>query len=135
VGGDKIGGSDVFTNVARVVAVLAVGLTVSTPVVGEDDDFPIAGVYAKDQICKGDGSDQADTLVRITGKEIESNMGSCAILTKTRNGRTIDVQVECKVPGDQTILGDVTFKLRDDKTLDFDDQDHTSPAVLHKCGK
>jgi len=25
--------------------------------------------------------------------------------------------------------------VRDDRTLDFDDQDHTSPAVLHKCGE
>jgi hypothetical protein len=43
------------------------------------------------------------------------------------------MQVECKVPGDQIILGDVTFTQRDANVLDFDDQDHTSPAVLYKC--
>jgi hypothetical protein len=30
-------------------------------------------------------------------------------------------------------MGDATFIQRDDNALDFDDQDHTSPAVLHKC--
>jgi hypothetical protein len=37
------------------------------------------------------------------------------------------------MPGDLTIMGDATFIQRDDNALDFDDQDHTSPAVLHKC--
>ena len=100
-----------------------------------DDDFPIVGVYAKDQICKGDGSDPAQTLVRITRKDIESNLGSCAILNKRREGKTISLQVECKAGGDQPVLADVTFTQHDDNTLDFDDQDHTSPAVLYKCGK
>ena len=127
-------GMIVLKQVPRVMAVLAFGLSASTAVAA-DDDFPIVGVYAKDQVCKGNGSDQADSLVRITGQKLESNMGSCTILTKTREGKTISAQVECKVPGDQTILGEVTFKLRDDGTLDFDDQDHTSPAVLYKCAK
>jgi len=115
-------------------AVVAALLAASAPAVGEDD-FPIVGTYAKDQICKGDGSDPADMLVKITGKGIESTMGFCAILNKKRTGRTHLLHVECKAPGNQIILGDVTFIQRDDDALDFDDQDHTSPAVLYKCGK
>src|SRR5947208_3132141 len=41
----------------------------STAVVGEED-LPIAGTYAKDRVCRGDGSDPADLLVKITGKAI-----------------------------------------------------------------
>jgi len=99
-----------------------------------DDDFPIVGRYAKDELCRGDGSDRADVLVTITRKEIQSNMGTCAILNRRRDGKRISVHVECKMSGDLVIVGDATFTLRDDRTLDFDDQDHTSPAVLHKCG-
>jgi hypothetical protein len=117
-----------------ITTALAVGVSITCSALAEDD-FPIIGVYAKDQACRGNGSQQADALVRITAKEIESNMGTCTILSKTRQGNTFSVQVECKVPGDQTILGDVTFKVLDENTLDFDDQDHTSPAVLYKCGK
>jgi hypothetical protein len=123
----------VFRNVGGALAVLA-AMVAASPAVG-DDDFPIVGTYAKDQACKGDGSDHVDLLVKITGKSIESNMGICTILSRKRDGRIFSVQVECKAPGNQIILGDVTFKQRDDSALDFDDQDHTSPAVLYKCSK
>jgi hypothetical protein len=121
-------------NVSRMLAAVAVIAAASAPATGEDD-FPIAGTYSKDQVCRGDGSDRADLLVKITRTDIQSVMGSCTILNKRRNGRTISAQVECKVPGDLTILGDVTFMQREDNALDFDDQDHTSPAVLYRCGR
>ena len=106
----------------------------STPVVGEDD-LPIAGTYAKDRLCRGDGSDPADLLVKITGKAIESNMGSCSILDKKRKGKSFSMQVECRIPGNLVLLSDVTFTQRNDNTLDFVDEYNTSPAILHKCGK
>jgi hypothetical protein len=127
-------GEFVSTNFSRVLAAIAVTATISSATFA-DDDFPIVGTYAKDQVCKGDGSSQADALVRITRREINSSMGQCTILGTRREGKTFMVHVECKVPGDQVILGDVTFTQRDDNALDFDDQDHTAPAVLHKCGQ
>src|SRR5262249_6958638 len=126
-------GGPLFKNVSRVLAVIAVTAVFSTPVPA-DDDFPIIGTYLKDQVCTGDGSEHADLLVKITRVAIQSTMGYCTILNRRRKDRTIWVQVECKIPGDLTVLGDVTFKQRDDNALDFDDQDHTSPAVLYKCG-
>jgi hypothetical protein len=105
----------------------------SAPVVG-DDDFPIAGTYLQNAKCKGDGTDRADLLVKITRKDIESNMGFCAILHVRREGKAISLQVECKVPSGHVILGDVMFTPRDEGTLDFEDQDHTSSAVLYRCG-
>jgi hypothetical protein len=115
-----------------VVAVTAPGLASTA---GADDDFPLAGTYTKDARCRGETAQREDLRVKITENKIESNMGVCTILHRKRDGRTVEAQIECKVPGDQLILGDVTFTLRDDKTIDFDDQDHTSPAVLYRCSE
>jgi len=105
---------------------------VNEPALAEDD-FPIAGTYMRDIACKGNGSHRPDLLVTITHKRIESPMGSCNILSRKRVGKAISAHVECKVPGDQLILGDVTFTIRDERTLDFEDQDHTSDATLYRC--
>jgi hypothetical protein len=113
---------------------VVLAVAASTSVLGEDD-FSIIGTYTRDQPCKADGSNPADGLVKITREDIESNMGFCSILHTERDGSTIQAQVACRVPGGQVILGDVTFKMRDDKTVDFDDQDHTSPATLYRCVK
>lgn len=116
----------------RGVAVFVALLLVNPPALG-DDDFPIAGTYMRDVTCTGNGSHRPDLLVTITQKRIESPMGSCNILSRKRVGKAISAHVECKIPGDQLILGDVTFTIRDEKTLDFEDQDHTSDATLHRC--
>ena len=120
--------------VRGILAVAAV-TTVAATAIGADDDFPIVGTYARDQICKGDGSDPTDVMVWITRQQIKSSAGLCSIVNNRRDGRSFMVHVSCTIPGDQVILGDVTFTQRDDNALDFDDQDHTSPAVLYKCGR
>lgn len=111
---------------------LAFAAGVSAPA-WADDDFPIAGQYTKDEACTKAAARREDLRVKITRQAIESNMGVCTILNRNRDGNTFALHVECKIPGDQLILGDVTFKVRDRNTLDFDDQDHTSPAVLYRC--
>jgi hypothetical protein len=115
-----------------VVAVMAPGLASTA---GADDDFSLSGTYTKDASCRGETAQREDLRVKITENKIESNMGVCTILHRKRDGRTVEAQIECKVPGDQLILGDVTFTLRDDKAIDFDDQDHTSAAVLYRCSE
>ena len=106
----------------------------AAPAAGEDD-FPIAGTYMQNEVCKGDGSDRADLRVKITRKDIESNMGYCTILNTKREGKAIAAQVQCKIPSGHVILGDVTFTPRPEGTLDFEDQDRTSSAVLYKCAQ
>jgi hypothetical protein len=118
--------------ISRGVPALVALLLISEPILAEDD-FPIVGTYMRDIACTGNGSHRPDLLVKITQKQIESPMGVCSILSRKRVGKAISAHVECKVPGDQLILGDVTFTLRDEKTLDFEDQDHTSDATLHRC--
>jgi hypothetical protein len=119
---------------ARSALALVVLTLVCEPVLGEDD-FPIVGTYMRDIACTGNGSHRPDLLVTITQKRIESPMGTCNILSRKRVGQAISAHVQCKVPGDQLILGEVTFSIRDDKTLDFEDQDHTSDATLHRCAE
>jgi hypothetical protein len=122
----------VLNTIVRGAAILAVMATTVTPVFS-DDDFPIVGTYTKDEACKGDSARREDLLVKITRQNVESSMASCTILNRRRDGRAFQVHLECRMPGDLTIMGDATFIQRDDNALDFDDQDHTSPAVLHKC--
>jgi hypothetical protein len=122
----------VLNIIVRGAAILAVMATTVTPVFS-DDDFPIVGTYTKDEACKGDTARREDLLVKITRQNVESSMASCTILNRRRDGRAFQVHLECRMPGDLTIMGDATFIQRDDNALDFDDQDHTSPAVLHKC--
>jgi hypothetical protein len=96
------------------------------------DDFPITGAYMQNRPCKGDGSDPADARVKITPTQIESNVGLCTILDSKRDGDNIAANVECQIGG-SPLIGDVTFTLRDDKTLDFVDRDNNYKAVLHRC--
>jgi hypothetical protein len=122
----------VLNTIVRGAAILAVLAATLTPVFS-DDDFPIVGTYTKDEACRGDTARREDLLVKITRQNVESSMASCIILNRRRDGRAFQVHLECRMPGDLTVMGDATFIQRDDNALDFDDQDHTSPAVLHKC--
>jgi hypothetical protein len=122
----------VLEKLAGGLAVVAVMALIGAVAQGEEG-FSISGTYTKDASCQGEAAKRDDLRVRITENRIESSMGVCTILHRKRDGRTVAAQIECKVPGDQVILGDVTFTLRDDNAIDFDDQDHTSPAVLYRC--
>jgi hypothetical protein len=122
----------VLERLAGGLAVVAVMALIGAVAQGEEG-FSISGTYTKDASCQGEAAKRDDLRVRITENRIESSMGVCTILHRRRDGRTVAAQIECKVPGDQVILGDVTFTLRDDNAIDFDDQDHTSPAVLYRC--
>lgn len=120
----------------RIIDVLALGVIfatvgLATPVYA-DDDFPILGNYTQNVKCKGDGTDSADAKVKITDKDITSNVGVCTILNRKRDGNSIVAHVECQLAGGP-LLGDITFTMRPDKTLKFVDRDSNYDAVLHKC--
>ena len=116
---------------ARVLGVIALA-AVGTAAPGEED-FPLVGTYTENQICKGNGSDAGVSRVKITVRDIDSVFGLCTILSKKREGDTFAVHVECKGPGGSQMVGDVNFTLREDKAIDFSDQDQTYKAVLYKC--
>jgi hypothetical protein len=115
------------------VVVLVTGIMGVQQTAGADDGFPLIGTYLQDQTCKGDGSDSAAQRVKIMRDKIESNFGLCSILDHSRNGNTIAAHISCPSASGTPIMGDVTFTIRDDKTVAFADQDNVYSAVLHKC--
>jgi hypothetical protein len=97
------------------------------------DEFSIAGTYVQNAACKGDGSDPAKMLVRISENDVHSSFGLCTFVRKEYEGSVLKAQMSCSGPGGNMLLGDVRFTLRADKNIDFADQDHTYNAVLHRC--
>jgi hypothetical protein len=114
-------------------ALSIVALAVLASPVQAEDDFPIVGTYTENQACKPDGSDPGVSRVKITPRDIDSVFGLCIILSRKREGATYIVHVECKTPSGSQMLGDVNFTPREDKAIDFSDQDQTYKAVLYKC--
>jgi hypothetical protein len=97
------------------------------------EEFSIAGTYVQNAACKGDGSDPAKLVVRITDADVHSSFGVCTFVRKEFEGNLLKAQMSCDGPAGNMLLGDVRFTLRADKNLDFADQDHTYNAVLHRC--
>jgi hypothetical protein len=97
------------------------------------DEFSIAGTYVQNAACKGDGSDPAKMLVRISESDVHSSFGVCSFVRKEYEGNLLKAQMSCNGPGGNMLLGDVRFTLRADKNIDFVDQDHTYNVVLHRC--
>ena len=97
------------------------------------DDFTIAGTYTQNVSCKGDGTDPAAKLVRISDIEIHSSFGVCKFVKKEHAGNVLAAQMSCDGPGGNILLGDVRFTVRADKNIDFVDQDNTYKSVLYRC--
>jgi hypothetical protein len=119
----------VFKRVSAIIGLLVATAAAAFGV----EPFPLAGTYMRDAPCNGSGSDRPDLLVRIGKDQIESALGVCKIVNWKRDGKAIRAHMECKMAGDQVLLGEATFTVRSETTIDFEDQDHTSDATLHKC--
>jgi hypothetical protein len=104
----------------------------ASPVLGADD-FPLVGTYMEDQVCRGDSSESGVSRVKITVSDIDSRFGLCTILSTKRVGATFTLHVECKGSGGSRMMGDINFTPRDDKIIDFWDQDRAYTATLYKC--
>lgn len=117
---------------AAFAVILAATTFAATHVTLADDDFPLTGTYMQNVVCKGDGSDNPALRVKISAKEIVSNVGVCTILDTKHDGDATTAHVECKFPAGP-LVGDITFTLRPDKTVKFVDRDNTYNAILHRC--
>ena len=116
-----------------VVAAAIAAAFVCGPAVAADD-FSIVGVYVQNMACKGDGTDPVAKMVRITETDIHSSFGICKFVKKQHEGNTLAAQMSCEGgPGGNVLLGDVRFTVRDDKNIDFVDQDNTYRSVLYRC--
>ena len=116
----------------RVVAAAILAAAATFPLLA-DDGPSINGTYVQNAACKGDGTDPAAKLVRITETDVHSNFGVCTFLKQEREGKTLSAQMSCNGPGGNMLLGDVRFTVRDEKTVEFIDQDNTYHSVLYRC--
>jgi hypothetical protein len=117
-----------------VTAAAALAAIIGASAAFADDDFPLAGTYTQNVPCKGDGTDAAADQVKISTKEIVSNVGTCTVQDIKRDGDTFNMHVECQFPAGP-LMGDVSFTQRPDKTVDFVDRDGNYKAILHRCPK
>jgi hypothetical protein len=124
--------------VAKIIQSVAAGVTLAVAAIAltgaaiAQDDFPLKGNYTQNVACKGDGSDAAAVMVKISSKEIVSNIGVCTILDLKQEGQTTTAHVECKFPAGP-LVGDISFTPRPDKTVQFVDRDGNYKAILYPC--
>jgi hypothetical protein len=111
------------------VLIVAVG---AGSAIAADDNFPLAGSYTQNVDCKGDGSDPVAVRVKISPQEIVSNVGVCTFIDTAREGDTISARVECKFASGP-LMGNLSFKLLSDHTIEFVDRDGNYKAILHPC--
>ena len=97
-------------------------------------DFWLVGDFTQNVPCKGDGSDPAEAKVKISTDQIDSKVGVCKFLDATPDGKRVSTHVECQVPAGP-LMGDITFTLKPNNTIDFVDRDKTYTATLYRCPK
>lgn len=115
---------------ASCMAAIVAGLISSAAIAGED--FPLTGNYTQNVACKGDGTDPEMAKVKVTPKEIVSNVGVCTILDAKKVGAGFFVHVQCNFAGGP-LMGDITFTPRPDNTVESIDRDGNYKAILYPC--
>jgi hypothetical protein len=111
---------------------LTLVLVAGASVAGSAYDFPLAGSYTQNTPCKGDGSDPSERQVKISPQKIYSKAGICTFLNIKREGSAIEAQVECHFPNGP-LVGDVTFTMQADHTVNITDRDQNYSSVLYRC--
>jgi hypothetical protein len=96
-------------------------------------EFPLAGTFTRDIICRGDGNDPPVNIVKITPQEITSSFGVCAISDLKRDGNKISVHTSCTLQSGALVTGDVVFTMVDDKNINIDDLDRNYHTKLSRC--
>jgi hypothetical protein len=96
------------------------------------ENFWLAGNYTQNVPCKGDGRDPAELKVQISAQEINSKVGVCTFLDTKLDGKSVKARVECKFPAGP-LMGDITFTMKSNNTVDFVDSNRTYTATLYRC--
>jgi hypothetical protein len=98
-----------------------------------EGEFPLAGTFTRDIVCRGDGNDPPVNIVKITPQEITSSFGVCAISDIKRTGNKISLQTSCTLQSGALVTGDVVFTMVDDKNINIDDLDRNYHSKLSRC--
>jgi hypothetical protein len=118
--------------IGRLAGCVAVAFFVVAGAASAEDDFPLTGDYTQNVPCKGDGTDAREVKVKISPQQIDSKVAVCTFLDTKREGSRIDAHVQCQFPRGP-LMGDVTFKIRPDRSVEFVDRDKNYRAVLYRC--
>jgi hypothetical protein len=116
------------------IGCVTLALTASAGAAPLSDDFWLLGNFTQNVPCKGDGSDPAELKVEVTPTEIDSKAGVCTFLDAKQEGKSLMAHVECQFAAGP-LMGDITFTMKPDKTIDFVDRDKTYTATLYRCPK
>lgn len=114
--------------VLGLMAVLPVGAAAQAA-----NDFPLAGTYMQNRVCRGDGKDPRAMKVTITNDDITYSGGVCSISDKRVQGGEVQLRATCKQRNGNVLSGDVKFTMNDGQTVEMIDQDKNYKAVLHRC--
>jgi hypothetical protein len=125
--------NQVHRSIGKLCGIIAIAAVAAAATTSAEDGSTLIGTYTENQPCKAGDPDPGVSRVKITPTQIDSVFGLCNILQTKREGNTYAMHVECPGPGGSQMLGDVTFTPREDKTIDFSDQDQTYKAQLYKC--
>lgn len=118
--------------IGRLAGCIAVAFFVAASAASAEDDFPLTGDYTQNVPCKGDGTDAREVKVKISPQQIDSKVAVCTFLDTKREGSRIDAHVQCQFPRGP-LMGDVSFKIRPDRSVEFVDRDKNYSAVLYRC--
>jgi hypothetical protein len=97
------------------------------------NEFPLAGTYMQNRVCRGDGKDPRAMKVTITDADITYSGGVCSISDKRVQSGEVQLRATCKQRNGNVLSGDVKFTMNDGQTVEMIDQDKNYKAVLHRC--
>jgi hypothetical protein len=120
--------------IAKLCTTIAATLAVGS-VSFAQDEFLISGTYRSGRPCRGDDARSRAVLITITPEQITHPGGVCTIDDKRQQGNTIVLRTTCKDRRGTVLSGDVSFTVRDDKTIDMTAQGGSYTAVLNRCSE
>ena len=68
----------------------------------------LTGTYTQNAPCKGDGTGQANILVKISPEKIVSKVSACTFQHVRQDGTKMDARLECRFPTGP-LIGEVSF--------------------------
>jgi hypothetical protein len=113
--------------------VFAAALTAMLGSAFAGDSFVFEGTYLQNKPCEGDGSEAALLRVTITPQEISYAGGVCSIDDRRQDRDKLWLRVTCKFKSGVVVSDNISFTVRDDKTLSMAQQDGSYTAVLNRC--
>jgi hypothetical protein len=100
---------------------------------GAAEEVSLEGTWMQNRECRGDGTDMKALMVKISPDEISYTGGVCTVSDRRQENKTIRLRATCKTRAGKVIAGDVTFNIRDEKTVEMVDKEKNYNAVLHRC--